>query len=173
MSVNINLKQFFSVTRTEKDPNNIKKNIRCLERQYYSLIKGLKMQTIIFEPGEKYCLYTSPNVNTVQVSKGVIRQAAFSNQTHIKEVALDWQHKDYLLSRDGVWHAHLDIHRMMLLDHHCTSKAGTTEHKKNLEKSPSSSKSTSTKNLNKHLLPQKQNHPRSEAARKLGLYGLH
>ncbi|KAM4028975.1 uncharacterized protein ACNLHF_024151 isoform 2-T2 [Anomaloglossus baeobatrachus] len=178
------LKPFLSVTHTEKDPNDItkaltNKDIHRLKKQYYSLKNGLKMQAIVFETGARGGLYTSRNVTPVQVNEIARTQAAFSNQIHTKEVSLGLQHKEYLMGRDGVWHAHLDIHRMTLLDQHRTPKTDTTQHRKNIQRNPSpspapfpSSKTTS-KNLPYHLLPQKKKQLKSEAARKLGLYGLH
>ncbi|XP_068092023.1 uncharacterized protein C9orf152 homolog [Hyperolius riggenbachi] len=123
------------VTHSYKNPAECnrklsKMDISRLEEQYYGMKQKQKFQThiIVFKAGEKELITVESVMNTVPVNKRVQKQKAFKDQIPVKEVSLELLDKNYLKDRDGTWHAHLNIHRMVQMDYHCTPGDKTTDH---------------------------------------------
>ncbi|XP_063777912.1 uncharacterized protein C9orf152 homolog [Pseudophryne corroboree] len=136
------MSEILSVTHTYKDPaDGIRKqsimDISRLEEQYYCTQQKQKLQThiIVFKAGENEFISGEPFVNTVPVNKKVKKIKAFKEQTPVKEVTLELLDKSYLKERNGTWHAHLNIHRMVQLDCQRALKKGTGEQEKVIDKS--------------------------------------
>nr|DBA25066.1 TPA: hypothetical protein GDO54_012639 [Pyxicephalus adspersus] len=131
-----------SVTHTYKDPADgnrkpSKMDISRLEQQYYGIKQKQKLQThiIVFKAGENELISRDPILNTVPVNKKVPKPKPFKEQIPVKEVALELMDNNYIKARNGTWHAHLNIHRMVQTDCHCTFSEETAEHNKDIDKS--------------------------------------
>ncbi|KAM3928824.1 uncharacterized protein C9orf152 homolog [Leptodactylus fuscus] len=133
--------EILSVTHTDKDPaDGIRKlskmDIHRLEEQYNGMKQKQKLQThiIVFKSGDKDLILREPDVNTVQVNERVRKCTAFKDQIPVKEVSLELSDKNYLKERNGTWHAHLNIHRMVQLSSHPTPRANLPDHDKDINK---------------------------------------
>ncbi|KAM4028973.1 uncharacterized protein C9orf152 homolog [Anomaloglossus baeobatrachus] len=110
------------VTHADKDPADgtrklSKMDIHRLEEQYNGIKQKQKKRThiIVFKSGDNELILKEPDVNTVQVNERVRKHKAFKDQIPVKEVTLELSDKNYLKDRNGTWHAHLNIHRMVQL----------------------------------------------------------
>ncbi|XP_073533833.1 uncharacterized protein C9orf152 homolog [Phyllobates terribilis] len=94
-----------------------KMDIHRLEEQYNGIKEKQKLRThiIVFKSGDNELILREPDVNTVQINERVRKHKAFKDQIPVKEVTLELSDKNYLKGRNGTWHAHLNIHRMVQL----------------------------------------------------------
>ncbi|XP_040289961.1 uncharacterized protein LOC121002583 [Bufo bufo] len=84
--------------------------------------------------GDNELILREPDVNTVQVNEKVRKLKAFKEQIPVKEVTLELSDKNYLTKRDGTWHAHLKIHRMVQLNGQPAPEAAPPEHDGDINK---------------------------------------
>ncbi|KAM5157128.1 uncharacterized protein C9orf152 homolog [Mantella aurantiaca] len=136
------MSEILSVTHTYKDPADSnrklsKMDISLLEEQYYGIKQKQKLQThiIVFKAGENYLMSMDPTLNTVPVNKKIQKQKPFKDQIPVKEVSLELLDKNYMNDKNGTWHAHLNIHRLVQIDCHSNLGERTAEHKKDIDKS--------------------------------------
>lgn len=136
------MSEILSVTHTYKDPADgnrklSKMDISRLEEQYYGIKQKQKLQThiIVFKAGENEFIPKDTTLDTVPVNKRVQHPKAFNEQIHVKEVALELLDNNYLKDRNGTWHAHLNIHRMVQIDCHYNLGERTAAHKQHNDKS--------------------------------------
>ncbi|XP_044149723.1 uncharacterized protein C9orf152 homolog [Bufo gargarizans] len=135
------MSEILSVTHTDKDPADgtrklSKMDIHHLQEQYNGMKQKQKLQThiIVFKSGDNELILREPDVNTVQVNERVRKLKAFKEQTPVKEVTLELSDKNYLTKRDGTWHAHLNIHRMVQLNGQPAPEATPPEHDGDINK---------------------------------------
>lgn len=134
------MSEILSVTHTEKDPADgtrklSKMDIHRLEEQYNGIKQKQKLQThiVVFKSGDSGLILREPDVNTVQVNERVRKHKAFKDQIPVKEVTLELSDKHYQ-DRNGTWHAHLNIHRMVQLNSQPAPERITPEHDKDINK---------------------------------------
>ncbi|XP_075683468.1 uncharacterized protein C9orf152 homolog [Rhinoderma darwinii] len=133
------MSEILSVTHTDKDPADgtrklSKMDIHRLEEQYNGIKQKLQTHIIVFKSGENDLMLREPDVNTVQVNKRVRKHKAFKDQIPVKEVTLALSDKNYLEDRNGTWHAHLNIHRMVQLSSHPAPGTQTQGHERDINK---------------------------------------
>ncbi|XP_077124783.1 uncharacterized protein C9orf152 homolog [Ranitomeya variabilis] len=116
------MSQILLVTHADKEPADgtrklSKMDIHRLEEQYNGIKEKQKLRThiIVFKPGDNELILREPDVNTVQVNERVRKHKAFKDQIPVKKVTLELSDKNYLKDKNGTWHAHLNIHRMVQL----------------------------------------------------------
>ncbi|XP_075068258.1 uncharacterized protein C9orf152 homolog [Mixophyes fleayi] len=134
--------EILSVSHTYKDPadgirKQSKMDISRLEEQYYCIKQKQKLQThiIVFKAGKNELISGEPVLSTIPVNEKVRKLKAFKEKTPVKKVTLELLDKNYLKERNGTWHAHLNIHRMVQLDCQPALTKGTGEHEKEIDKS--------------------------------------
>ncbi|XP_073437643.1 uncharacterized protein C9orf152 homolog [Dendrobates tinctorius] len=116
------MSEILPVTHADKEPADgtrklSKMDIHRLEEQYNGIKEKQKLRThiIVFKPGDNELILREPDVNTVQVNERVRKQKAFTDHIPVKKVTLELSDKNYLKDKNGTWHAHLNIHRMVQL----------------------------------------------------------
>ncbi|XP_056375609.1 uncharacterized protein C9orf152 homolog [Hyla sarda] len=135
------MSEILSVTHTDEDPAEgtrrlSKMDIHRLEEQYNGIKQKQKLQThiIVFKPGDNELILREPDVNTVQVNQNAKKHKTFMDQLPFKEVTLELTGKNYLKDRNGPWHAHLNIHRMVQLNGQAAPETNTPELDRSINK---------------------------------------
>ncbi|KAG8573340.1 hypothetical protein GDO81_012364 [Engystomops pustulosus] len=131
--------EILPVTHTDKDPADrtrklSKMDIHRLEEQYNGIKQKLQTHIIVFKSGDNDLILKEPDVNTVQVNAIVGKHKAFKEHLPVKEVTLELSNKNYLKDRNGTWHAHLNIHRMVQLNGEPAPVMNPPDHDRDINK---------------------------------------